>query len=69
MARIRKKAVPPDVTAFVTPGPSIHSVMVVRVKRPVWLHTHKAQPGETVTVDPELGQKLIETGAADGVTD
>ena len=47
--------------------PMIHSVMVVRVKRPVWLHTHKAQPGETVTVDPELAQKLIDTGLADAV--
>ena len=45
----------------------IPSVMVVRVKRPVWLHTHKAQPGEVVTVDPDLARKLIDTGTAEDV--
>jgi hypothetical protein len=44
----------------------VDSVMVVKIKRPVWLHTHKAQPGEVVTLDPALAQRLIESGAADG---
>ena len=47
----------------------VQSVMVVRLKVPVWLHTHKAQRGDVVTVDPDLGRKLIEQGQADGFAD
>jgi hypothetical protein len=73
MGRIRNRksalAVEAVASAELAQGEQISSVMVVKVRAPVWLHTHKAQRGDIVTVDPELGRLLIERGQADGIAD
>jgi hypothetical protein len=73
MARIRNRkvshAVEAVASAELAQAEQVQSVMVVKIKVPVWLHTHKAQRGEVVTVDPELGRRLIERGQADGYAD
>jgi hypothetical protein len=65
MARIRNRRSAPAAAIDVGGSTRVDSVMLVQIKVPVWLYTHKAQRGDVVTVDPELGLRLIENGQAD----
>ena len=43
--------------------------VTVKIRKPVWLANHKAQPGEVATLEAVLADKLIASGHADAYRD